>query len=490
MDANLAITEIRFQNGPQKLFEECESDIAVYGGEAGGGKTWSIVAQPLRHIHNPKFRCGIFRRTMPQITGQGGLWDEACELYPLFGGRMRGGSELDCTFPSGARVSFEHLQHENTKYNHQGKQYCLLEFDEATHFTRSQILYLFSRNRSVCGIKPYIRMSCNPDPASFIAELIAWWIGEDGYAIRERSGVVRYLVIDNQDIHFFDSVDEAITAFPDRSREDILSFTFIHARLEDNPSLQEKDPGYAGRLKSLPKIERDRLEKGNWHSREGSIIDVNSFKRFQTNQSMVELNYHGEFLQIPLSSFRCFATIDTAGTSKEKAAEKRGDPPSYSVCAIWGYHRHRDRITNRDILILRHVWRQRVGWNDLKERIPAFLHDWNVPLAVIENAHYGQPLSCEIKGRQTKLIGPVIPGMDDGSRGAKLERAIASGLLSRLEDIGIWIPAEDDVLWIKVYLRELSAWTGLPKETSDQIDVSSYAAFHCKSMSSSWGGVV
>src|SRR5690606_25652328 len=87
---------------------------------------------------------------------------------------------LSWHFPSGALIKFSHLEHEQDIYNHQGGQYCLIIFDELTHFTRKQFIYLLSRNRSTCGVRPYVRATCNPDPESFVAELIEWWIdGEE-----------------------------------------------------------------------------------------------------------------------------------------------------------------------------------------------------------------------------------------------------------------------------------------------------------------------
>ena len=45
------------------------------------------------------------------------------------------------------------------------------------------------------------------------------------------------------------------------------SFTFISAKLEDNPALIEKDPGYKGRLMALDIVEKERLLGGNWKIR-------------------------------------------------------------------------------------------------------------------------------------------------------------------------------------------------------------------------------
>jgi hypothetical protein len=284
--------------------------------------------------------------------------------------------------------------------------------------------------------------------------------------------------------------------FPDYEPDDILSVTFIPGKLDDNPTLIAKDPSYRGRLKSLPRVERDRLLKGNWKASEGSQIDSEWIKRYRIEEEHVKFRYQELDFEVPIGSFRRIATIDTAGTSKEKAAELRGDPASYSVCAIWDSLPHfvtlvgGKRLVLSEMLFLRYVWRAQVEWNGLKTQIPDVLQDWSVQKAHIENAHYGKPLAAEIKCCQKELVPTKIAGMDDTSRGAKLERAIASGMLTRVESGKLFVPDEQST-WRDNYLREMTVWTGLPKETADQIDVTSHACHVTKRASAGgWGGTV
>ena len=178
-----------------------------------------------------------------------------------------------------------------------------------------------------------------------------------------------------------------------------------------------------------------------------------------------------------------FATIDTAGTSRERAEAATGKGASWSVCAVWDHHRLTDR------LYLRHVWRAQVEWGDLHRRINEVLKTWNVNSVRIENAHYGQALREEVKATDVLMVGPSLPGMQDGYRGAKLERAIASRLLSRIEDGRLFVDGE--AAWLSEYMRELCDWTGLPTEQADQIDVSSYGSWECgRGGAMQWGGVL
>ena len=488
--------------GPQEQAFACPADILIYGGQAGGGKSFFLVTEPLRHIANGKFRGAIFRRTYPQLKGQGGVWEEACELYPAFGARMREGQDLDARFPSGAEIAFCHLQHEKTKYEYQGHAIAYLAFDELTHFTETQFFYLLSRNRSTSGVRPYIRASCNPDAGSWVAEFIAWWIDQDsGLPDPDRAGVLRYFVREHGDqgeqLFWSSTRKELLQQFPDYKPHEVLSVTFIPASLDDNPKLIEKDPGYRARLKAQPRIERERLEKGNWKVSEGAQIPSEWVKRYAIlPDGVVQFVYHGQLHEVSQSRFRRIATVDTAGTSREKAAEERGDPPSYSVCAVWdaldNYRFFVDKQPHllKQLLFLRFVWRAQVDWGELKAKVPEVLEAWDVPKVYIENAHYGQPLAKEIKCCSKELIPTKIGGMDDGSRGAKLERAIASGMLSRWEHGQIFVP-EEPTDWLSKYLREVTVWTGKPKETADQIDVTSHACYVTRRGSGGgWGGAI
>lgn len=116
-----------------------------------------------------------------------------------------------------------------------------------------------------------MRATCNPDPDSWVADFIAWWIDQEtGYPIPERSGVIRYFVRHLDHIYWADTKTELREQTKDIIPEEDFhpqSFTFIAAKLEDNPALTTKDPGYRGRLLALPLVERERLLGGNWKIR-------------------------------------------------------------------------------------------------------------------------------------------------------------------------------------------------------------------------------
>lgn len=309
---------IRPQPGPQEAFLSSKADIVLYGGSAGGGKSFALLLEGLRHINNPRFNAMIFRRNNTMIRNQGGLWDESMNMFMPAGGHPRQ-HMLDWSFPSGANVKFGHLEHETTVYNYQGGQICYLGFDELTHFTESQFFYLLSRNRSVCGVKPYCRMTTNPDKDSWVRRFINWWIGEDGFPIPERSGVVRYFVRKDGDILWGDTPEElAEFGIP-------KSFTFIPAKLSDNQILMKNDPGYLANLMAQNVVERAKLLDGNWnvsYSDFGSVLNRNDFSRYDNTLT----NHKGEIIYPPF--IKTYFVVDSASTTKTSS--------DYSVIGFFG----------------------------------------------------------------------------------------------------------------------------------------------------------
>lgn len=279
----MAETEVLMPQPKQEEFLSNSADIVVYGGAAGGGKSWSLLYECLRWIHIPGFRATIFRRNMTQITNAGGLWDASMNLYTkIDGAKPIKTPKPRWKFPSGAEVTFAQLEYDKDVHGFQGAEICLIEFDEATHFTEAQFWYLLSRNRSTCGVRPYFRMSCNPDPDSWLCKMLEWWIDQDtGYAIPERSGVIRWFLRREGVLYWADTKEELIERFELRTPEQLMepkSFSFVVSSLFDNQVLMSMDPGYYANLKALPLVEQERLLFGNWKIKPASGL---YFKRSQ-----------------------------------------------------------------------------------------------------------------------------------------------------------------------------------------------------------------
>lgn len=282
------VKEIRPQPGSQERSLGTSADISVYGGAAGAGKTFSLLMEPLRHIDNPRFGAVIFRRTYPQITNEGGLWDTSAEIYPLCGGIPKSAT-AEWIFPSGAKVKFAHMQYEDDRFQWDGAQIPFIGFDQLESFSFRQFFYMLSRNRSTCGVVPYIRATCNPDPDHWLRHFMAWWIDEKtGLPIMARSGVIRWFVILNNETHWADTKEELTVRFGKTTRP--KSFTFIPGNIRDNQILLTQNPEYLANLQALPQVDMERLLGGNWNVREtaGTILKRIWFEIVEAAPALVD----------------------------------------------------------------------------------------------------------------------------------------------------------------------------------------------------------
>lgn len=267
--------EVGPQAGPQTTFvKHCTSDIAIFGGSAGGGKTYALLLEALRNIHVPTFGAVIFRREYPQIVAEGGLWDTSRQLFFHAQGTPREGIP-DWKFPSGSRIRFSHMQRDEDRMAWDGAQIPLICFDQLESFTKKQFFYMLSRNRSNCGVKPYIRATCNPVADHWLKKFVQWWIDDDGWAIPERSGKKRWFIQMGTDMVWGERPELYAKFGPDIAPK---SVTFIASSILDNQIFLKANPEYLNTLKSLQFVDRMRLlgdvnnidRGGNWNIKEGA----------------------------------------------------------------------------------------------------------------------------------------------------------------------------------------------------------------------------
>ena len=236
-------------NGPQTDFLAAPEKDVLYGGAAGGGKSYAMLIDPLRFAHRSAHRALILRRSMPELRE---LIDKSRELYPkAFPGCRYKEVEKLWNFPSGAKVEFGFLERDADVYRYQGQAYSWIGFDEITHLpTEFGWNYLASRLRTTDPeIIPYMRCTANPGGVG------ATWVKK------------RY-----------------IDPYPPNESfvgEDNLTRKFIPARLDDNPYLA-KDGRYEEMLKALPATQRRQLLEGNWDVNEGA-----AFTEFETDVHVV-----------------------------------------------------------------------------------------------------------------------------------------------------------------------------------------------------------
>ena len=370
----------------QQEFVDCEADIALTGGGAGGGKTVSIVAlvSLLKFIKNPRHCAIIFRRLCPQITKPGGLLDESRRWYKALGAKLNL-SRLEWLFKSGAKVVFSHLQHKEDIYQYQGQNINLIIFDELTHFLEEQFWYLFSRVRSTSGLKTLMRATCNADADSWVAPLIGWWIDKDGYFIPERSGVIRYLTRIEDTIQWGDTREELEERYPG---EIPISFTFFGSKLEDNQALMETDPSYKGKLQAQSSVERARLLEGNWKIRRSETQLFNS--------ELIPLRAIGRWTP-PQFGHNYLIGVDP------NFGSQGGD---FFVCQCWD-------LTESPYTLVQEYRENRSSVTNSIQKVLEMIEDYNPVLVSVEKNGGGQTiLERIIEKRPDILVKPVVTSRD------------------------------------------------------------------------------
>ena len=225
--------------GPQTDFLSAGEDDVLYGGAAGGGKSYAMIVDPLRYCHLKEHRALILRKTMPELRE---LIDKTRELYPkAFPGAKYHQTDKRWTFPSGATIEFGYLEKDADVYRYQGQAFSWIGFDEITHLaTEFPWQYLQSRLRTTNpDITVYMRATANP--------------GGIGHSWVKK----RYVDPANHNEGFIG--------------QDGLTRKFIPAKLKDNPYLH-KDGRYQKMLEALPDVHRKRLLEGDWDVSEGAAF--------------------------------------------------------------------------------------------------------------------------------------------------------------------------------------------------------------------------
>lgn len=253
--------------GPQTRFLSLTCFEALYGGAAGGGKSDCLLVDATRYVgrgYGPDYQAILFRRTFPELEKS--LIVRSHDLYPRLGARYNEQKKL-WTFPGGERVLFGYMERDQDRLQYQGAAFQFVGFDEATHFSLVQYLYLFSRCRSARGIPCRIRGATNPGGPghAWVLERFGAWLDPE-HGQPAASGEVRYFLPDDER-----GERQVPRGTLDGEGVAALGRTFVAAKLEDNPTLFA-DPTYRAALAMLDPVTRAQLRHGNWLAATGKKL--------------------------------------------------------------------------------------------------------------------------------------------------------------------------------------------------------------------------
>lgn len=244
--------------GPQTEFLASSEQEVLYGGSAGGGKSYAMIADPVRYLNNPASRKLLVRRSTEELRE---LISVSKQLYPeaIPGIKFM---ERDKTWvaPCGATLWMSYLDRDEDVMRYQGQAFNWIGFDELTQWgTPYAWNYMRSRLRttSASGLPLYMRATSNPggpghswvkktfiDPAPWNEAF--WAVDENGDTIVWPKG-------------------------HSREGQPLFKRRFIPANLFDNPYLAG-DGLYEANLLSLPEHQRRQLLEGDWSISEGAAF--------------------------------------------------------------------------------------------------------------------------------------------------------------------------------------------------------------------------
>jgi hypothetical protein len=255
--------------GPQTVFLASPEREVLYGGSAGGGKSYAMLADPLRYMAHPQFSGLLLRHTTEELREL--IW-KSQEMYPkIYPGIKWSERKMQWVTPQGGRLWFSYLDRDEDVLRYQGLAFSWVGFDELTQWaTPFAWNYMRSRLRSTAPDLPiYMRATTNP--------------GGPGHA-----WVKKMFIDPAKPGNSFWATDvetgEALVYPKGHGKEGqpLFKRRFIPALLRDNPYLAEQGD-YETMLLSLPEHQRKQLLEGNWDVAEGA-----AFPEFNRNIHVVD----------------------------------------------------------------------------------------------------------------------------------------------------------------------------------------------------------
>lgn len=289
--------------GGQELFVRSDVDIAIFGGTLGGGKSFGAILANAEPALDSRYRAVFFRKTLKELKGAGSITDDFKEAF---------GDAISIKMSENPRITFRNtgafidchqLQDETpTKIieTFKGMQIDAAFFEELTGYEFFTWNYIASRVRGKSGWAGKVRATTNPSKTHWVRKLLDWYIGEDGLVPPEKSGIVRYVYLNGEDVEDYvwgdtkeevylkckPSIDRKIAKMGGVATYEnfIKSFTFILGNLAENTALLKNNPDYVGNVSG---VVGESLLLGSWNcdlmSPEEQLVKPSMARRIPLN---------------------------------------------------------------------------------------------------------------------------------------------------------------------------------------------------------------
>lgn len=240
--------------GPQTRALQSKAYEILYGGARGGGKTdagliWLIKPYLL---YSKRARSLVIRKNADDLSD----WiDRALFFYDRYGVRKAGNPPV-LRFPSGYKIKTGHLKDDQAYTKYQGHEYQRILIEELTQIPQEKyyIQLLGSCRSTIDGLDA--RMFCTTNP------------GGVGHGwVKKRF------------------IDPAVWGVKFIGEDTSRSRVFIPAKIEDNPIIGERDPGYIQYLEGLKLTDIDLYKA--WRMGDWDVFAGQYFKEFARQRHVI-----------------------------------------------------------------------------------------------------------------------------------------------------------------------------------------------------------